>query len=143
MAITENAQWAMGGTDRTMNSLDVVSLKLSRRRLLRAFAYSAGATALLAACSPPVPSPSASPSSAQLPATVAPSAATSAAPASSDQPRRGGTLRVGVLSEPPSMDGFLQLGVIRGQLRPVFDKLIDMDQKAVPQPGLAASWEMN
>ena len=27
------------------------------------------------------------------------------------------------------MDGFLQLGVIRGQLRPVFDKLIDMDQR--------------
>jgi peptide/nickel transport system substrate-binding protein len=41
------------------------------------------------------------------------------------------------------MDGFLQLGVIRGQLRPVFDKLIDMDQKAVPQPGLATSWEMS
>src|SRR5439155_25707096 len=62
--------------------------------------------------------------------------------AAGQQPRTGGTLRVGILTEPPNMDGFIQLSVIRNQLWLFFDKLIDMDQQGSPQPRLASSWEM-
>jgi peptide/nickel transport system substrate-binding protein len=63
-------------------------------------------------------------------------------PQAAPQSRPGGTLRVAVISEPPNLDGFIQLGIIRDQLWMMFDKLIDIDQNGVPQPRLAESWEM-
>jgi peptide/nickel transport system substrate-binding protein len=122
---------------------------LSRRAILRMFGLSAGAVAL-AACGPanqPTASaPTAVPAASKpgptpvLATTVA--AAKPTAPIAADQPRSGGTLRVGILTEPPNMDGFIQLSVIRNQLWLFFDKLIDMDQKGMAQPRLASSWDM-
>ncbi|HKH68637.1 MAG TPA: ABC transporter substrate-binding protein [Reyranella sp.] len=132
--------------------------------MLRLFALGASA-ALLAACgpatapvaptaapapaqptSPPAPVPTVAPTSAPTPAAQsAPPAPVVAKPTSqpaSAQPRPGGTLRIGVISEPPNMDGFIQLSIIRDQLWLFFDKLIDIDQNGVPQPKLATSWEM-
>ena len=143
---------------------DVGGLSVSRRAVLRLFALGASA-ALLAACgpatapvaptaapapaqptSPPAPVPTVAPTSAPTPAAQsAPPAPVVAKPTSqpaSAQPRPGGTLRIGVISEPPNMDGFIQLSIIRDQLWLFFDKLIDIDQNGVPQPKLATSWEM-
>jgi peptide/nickel transport system substrate-binding protein len=144
---------------------DVAGPSLPRRTMLRIFGLGAGA-AVLSACGPataplaPTPAPTkptipptstsaASGASASKPAaTVAPATPaaaanrTSAPAAATGQPRPGGTLRIGVISEPPNMDGFLQLSIIRDQVWLFFDKLIDIDQSGVPQPKLATSWEM-
>ena len=133
---------------------------ISRRAMLLTIGLGAGA-ALLAACGPataPLAPTAAPPKPTTAPApTVAPTAAPPrdadcrgirapsqlAAPAAATgQPRPGGTLRVGVISEPPNMDGFLQLSIIRDQVWLFFDKLIDIDQSGVAQPKLATSWEM-
>jgi hypothetical protein len=101
--------------------------KLPRRAILRMFALSAGIA--LTACGPvgpPAPR-------------VEPTAASSTVGQQTPQPRRGGTLRIGVISEPPNMDGFIQLSIIRDQLWLFFDKLIDIDQHGVPPPRREAS----
>src|SRR5215207_946524 len=134
---------------------------LPRRQILRMIMLGAGA-ALMAcgpAAAPPAPTttppaPLAAPqptaASAAKPAatsapTAPPTAAAAAKPAvqtTAAQPRRGGILRIGVISEPPNLDGFIQLSIIRDQLWLFFDKLIDIDPNGVAQPKLATSWEM-
>src|SRR5919197_613947 len=103
---------------------------LSRRAILRIVALSAGAVALgacgpatapAASTAPPAPKPTA-------PQAPTPTLAIAAqpTPAAASQPtlaaapqatvtttaaRAGGTLRVGILTEPPNMDGFIQLSI--------------------------------
>lgn len=118
--------------------------RVTRRMLLRVLAL--GATAFTA-CGP-ASAPTAPASAPTAPATFPPTTASPtpaptalAAPLSVTQKRSGGSLRVAALAEPPNLDGFIQLAIIRDQLWPMFDKLIDIDQNAVVQPRLAESWE--
>src|SRR6478735_4027021 len=131
-----------------------MTVRVRRRAILRLIALGT----VLSACGPASPLPAtpapatSAPTSAAAPTPAQPApgpTATSArvesatpTPQPAAQSRRGGTLRVAVISEPPNLDGFIQLGIIRDQLWMMFDKLIDIDQNGVPQPRLAESWEM-
>jgi peptide/nickel transport system substrate-binding protein len=113
---------------------------VSRRRALRWLIGGAG-VALLAACQ------SAPGASTPTPTSVALSQGTPAAAAVAPartvaQPRTGGTLRVGRADELETLDGqrFVSntIGITYGT---VYERLIDYDQKVVPQPMLAESWD--
>jgi len=136
--------------------------QLNRRAFLRLAAIGAGAS-LLAACGQPAPpsptvKPAAAPTTPPAPPTVAPAAApkptvapaaaaATAAPkpttAPAEQPRPGGTLRVGVGAEPAHMDGQILAQPQRNVMWLFFDRLIELDAKAQPQPMLATSWELS
>jgi peptide/nickel transport system substrate-binding protein len=62
--------------------------------------------------------------------------------AGSSQPNRGGTLRMGILGDPVSLDPYIT-GIFGETLTPMFEQLIQYDEKLTPLPMLAESWEMN
>src|SRR4051794_28585639 len=130
---------------------------ISRRSALTLLALSSGA-ALLAACGQGAPAAPASPTSAPAaapaapaPATSAPAAATSV-PASAgaaatsgtvaSAPKPGGTVRVGLASEPANVDGHIRTPGSDLTYWLAFDRLVDYDDKAQPQPGLAETWDV-
>src|SRR4030088_2987414 len=114
----------------------------SRRRALRWLISGAG-VALLAACqsapgaSTPTPVALRQQTPAAAAATVAPARTVA-------QPRTGGTLRVGRADELETLDGqrFVSntIGITYGT---VYERLIDYDEKVVPQPMLAESWDFS
>ena len=116
---------------------------LSRRTALRMLAAGSAFVAL-AACAPVAPS-TGTPTAQSSAITPAPNAAPTGAQNTitrSSQPNRGGTLRMGILGDPVSLDPYV--GGIWGEtLTPMFDQLIQYDEKLNPLPMLAESWEMN
>ena len=106
---------------------------LSRRTAMRLLA--AGSVAgVLAACVPVAPGAS-TPRPQGAPSTSVPTAA-------GGRPKRGGTLRMGILGDPVSLDPFIT-GIFGETLTPMFEQLIQYDEKLTPLPMLAESWEMN
>ena len=77
--------------------------------------------------------------------TAAPTSAPTAAPAlaGTPSPKAGGTLRIGVGAEPANMDGQILAQPQRDVMWLFFDRLIELDQQAQPQPMLATSWELS
>jgi len=56
---------------------------------------------------------------------------------------RGGTLRVGVPGDVPSLDPHQLGGSVPTAIYPVWDRLVEYDSQVRPQPALAESWEMS
>jgi peptide/nickel transport system substrate-binding protein len=122
---------------------------LSRRRLIELLASTAG-IALVAACSGPAAQPAAAPATA-LPATTVPAGATAPKPDAAasapttkpaDSPKPGGTMRIGLASEPANIDGHIRTPGSDVTYWLAFNQLITYDDKAQPQPALAESWEV-
>jgi peptide/nickel transport system substrate-binding protein len=99
---------------------------LSRRAALRVLG-AGGACAALAACGPAAPAGAPAPRP-----TVG----------ASTQPRAGGTLRMGVLGDPVSLDPYVT-GLWGETVTPMFDRLIQYDDKLTALPMLAESWDMS
>src|SRR5687768_4343262 len=98
-------------------------------------------SAALAACAPPAPQ--APPAAPQAPA-GAPQQPTSGAtqkPAA-NQPRAGGTLRMGLASEPANVDGHTRTPGAAESVWLAFDRLTQYDDKLKAQPALAESWDL-
>src|SRR5579872_3702384 len=116
---------------------------LSRRTALRMLAAGSGSVAL-AACAPIAPGTGTSATQSSAP-TTAPNPAPTAAQNSttgSSQPKHGGTLRMGILGDPVSLDPYIT-GIFGETLTPMFEQLIQYDEKLTPLPMLAESWDMN
>jgi peptide/nickel transport system substrate-binding protein len=112
---------------------------LSRRTALRILG-AGGVGVALGACAPVAPSAvqNAAPTTAARPA---PTAAQTSATGSSHS-RTGGTLRMGILGDPVSLDPYIT-GIFGETLTPMFEQLIQYDEKLTPLPMLAESWQMN
>jgi peptide/nickel transport system substrate-binding protein len=129
---------------------------LSRRSALAVMAISAGAS-LASACgigpvtAPPAPAASAA-------AVPAATAHTTAAPIATVQPtvvpaqaltapapppRSGGTLRIGILGDIPSLDPHQLTPPVPDVTFSVWDRLLEYDAKLTPLPLLAESWDMS
>ncbi|MBV9324430.1 MAG: ABC transporter substrate-binding protein [Chloroflexi bacterium] len=116
--------------------------KLSRRAALRLLAPAAGAAVVVACSGPglaPPSAPTSAPTSSGTAAAGAP-AASAATPAAA--PKTGGTLRIGLASEPANVDGHIRTPGSDLTYWLAFDRLIDYDDKAQPQPGLAETWDV-
>jgi ABC-type transport system substrate-binding protein len=100
---------------------------ISRRSALKLLATS-GSAVIVAACSGQIAAPASAPTVASG-ATIAPTAA-----------KPGGTLRIGLAAEPANIDGHIRTPGSDLSYWLAFDRLIDYDDKAQPQPGLAESW---
>ena len=91
-----------------------------------------GGAAVVVACTSPAPI---SPSAATVSATAPAPAATAA-----DQPRAGGTLRFGTIGDLLTLDGQDFSSGGEGLLA-VWDRLLEQDDKLVPQSRLAESFD--
>ena len=100
-------------------------MRISRRQALGVVITTAGG-ALIAACS--APAPAASPTSVPLAGTA-------------QQPRRGGTLRVGQVGDIARLDGQLVTAVDTTWMP--YDRLTAYDTNLQPQPMLAENWEFS
>jgi peptide/nickel transport system substrate-binding protein len=116
--------------------------RFDRRAALRLILSTTGIS-ILAACTPapaaPVPTvgPPPKPATGQAtPAQPAPAAASGAG-----QPKRGGTLRVGVAGDVARLDGQLYSSTNTTWMS--FDRLTAYDAQLKPQPMLAESWELS
>ncbi len=112
---------------------------MSRRSALQLLVPAAGA-AILAACSSQAPSSSAPPTAAAPAQPAGGPTAVTAKPAAA--PKMGGTLRIGLASEPANVDGHIRTPGSDLTYWLAFDRLIDYDDKLKPQPGLAESWDV-
>jgi peptide/nickel transport system substrate-binding protein len=125
---------------------------LTTRRTALQLLGGLGGVGLLAACAP---SPGAAPTPATAPPS-APAAVPATAPASSggtatqapgkpagEQPRAGGTLRVGLASEPANLDPHLVGGTSVATSWHAFDTLTAYDSQLQPQPMLAERFEVS
>jgi peptide/nickel transport system substrate-binding protein len=121
--------------------------RLSRRRALT-LVLTASAATLLSACGPTAPSaaPTTSPpkpaAGAPTPAAVVSGQSTPAPAASgAQQPKSGGTLRVGAIGDVANLDGH-SWGPKNGfSIFMIFDTLTNYDEKLQPTPQLAESWD--
>ena len=121
--------------------------RLSRRTALRAFGIG-GAAALLVACAPSAPAnppaatarPAGTVSSSAPTPTVAGTVAEQPRPTPAEQPRAGGTLRFGTTTDLLTLDGQDFSSGGEGVLG-VWDRLLEQDEKLVPQPRLAESFD--
>ena len=139
---------------------------LNRRAALRLLISGAGLT-VLAACgvaappaptavAPPTAAPAAAPTSPPPPppataapkpvATVTVASAAAAAPAATPagaQPKKGGTLRVGVPTDITTLDPVVRGGAPYESTWLTYDRLVTYDDKLKPLPMLAESWDVN
>src|SRR5262249_52443800 len=105
------------------------------------------AMALTAACGPITPA--AAPTAAPTPAPAKPAAGATTvsvstptpAAAAAAQPKRGGSLRVGMVGDAARLDGQLVTAVDATWMP--FDRLTAYDRSLTPQPMLAESWEFS
>jgi peptide/nickel transport system substrate-binding protein len=115
---------------------------MKRREVLRLLAVAAG-LGMVAACTSPAPSSTAS----QATPTQLASAPTAAAPAPASTQSvtgaRGGSLRLGIPTDITGLDGHLIAAPATDTLWQVFDRLTVYDAKLQPQPMLAESWSLN
>jgi len=114
-------------------------LCVSRRAALRLIGSAAG-IALLAACAPAPQA--AAPTAAPTTPAVSASTPTPVAAAAS-QPRRGGVARYSIQADLSSIDGHVRTPGAVDSLWLVFDRLTSYDDKLVPQPMLAESWDLS
>jgi len=103
---------------------------ISRRSALKLL-VSSGSALVVAACTTPAPPASVSQTT-PVPATSQPSGS----------PKQGGMLRIGLAAEPANIDGHIRTPGSDLTYWLAFDRLIDYDQKAQPQPGLAETWDV-
>ena len=89
----------------------------------------------------PRPAAPAAPAATTAPAAAAPTAAPAAAAKPAAPPKTGGTLRVGQVGDIARLDGQLVNAV--DTLWIPFDRLTAYDEKLVPQPMLAESWDVS
>jgi peptide/nickel transport system substrate-binding protein len=139
--------------------------RVSRRDALRVLALGTG-SALIAACTaapaapalgtqptpaaaPPTPvaatQPAPNPTAAAQPTRAAAAQPTPApATAGADQPKPGGTFKMGRSDDIVTLDGqFFQSNTLGSTYGTVYERLIDYDNKLQPQPMLAESWEFS
>ena len=110
---------------------------LSRRSALRVFLSTASAT-LLAACTA-----GSAPTTVTTPGAAKPtSVAVSSAPTSA-KGKSGGKLRVGMVGDITSLDPFVWSPNNSNTVGQVHDQLITYDEKLIPKPRLAESWELS
>jgi peptide/nickel transport system substrate-binding protein len=126
---------------------------MSRRAALGLLVRAAGVGVLIA-CTGPGAAPASAPTSAATavgkPAaagaatSTTTTAASAAGPAgtAAPAPKTGGTLRIGLASEPANIDGHIRTPGSDLTYWLAFDRLVDYDAKAQPQPNLAESWEV-
>jgi peptide/nickel transport system substrate-binding protein len=137
---------------------DLEHPQLSRRTALQLI-FSTASAALLAACggaaapaaSTAAPKPTAAQAAAA--ATTAPAPAGAAPPVptvgvstptqTTQQPKLGGTLRVGMVGDITSLDPFVWSPNNSNTVGQVHDQLITYDDKLTPKPRLAESWELS
>jgi peptide/nickel transport system substrate-binding protein len=61
-----------------------------------------------------------------------------------DAPKRGGTLRMALTADPPTLDPALTTDLTSAAVeRQIFDTLVDLDERLTPEPGLARSWTVS
>jgi peptide/nickel transport system substrate-binding protein len=124
---------------------------LSRRAALQLI-FSTASAALLAACGSAV-APAAPTAAPKPPAAQAGQPAATSAPVptvgvlaptkTTQQPKLGGTLRVGMVGDITSLDPFVWSPNNSNTVGQVHDQLITYDDKFTPQPRLAESWELS
>jgi peptide/nickel transport system substrate-binding protein len=116
---------------------------LSRRALLQLLSGGVGLS-LLAACAPISSSGGSSVTPAPAAATPAAASGTSVTvPATAQQPKAGGSLRIGMVGELTSLDGHRLSPQNSQTVFAVFDSLLRYDEKRQPQPMLAESWDFS
>ncbi|HKE94804.1 MAG TPA: ABC transporter substrate-binding protein, partial [Povalibacter sp.] len=114
--------------------------EMTRRAALRLLAPAAGAAIVIACSGPAAPAaPTSAPAAAAAPSGPTPAAAN---PTAATTPKNGGTLRIGLASEPANVDGHIRTPGSDLTYWLAFDRLIDYDDKAKPTPGLAESWDV-
>ena len=113
---------------------------LTRRTILKLLG--GAAVGLLAACAPIGPSsPGAGSTTGAVPASG--TATQSAAQPAAEQPRPGGTLRIGLTSEPANLDPHLVGGTSVATSWLAFDTLTRYDRQLKPQPMLAERFDVS
>jgi peptide/nickel transport system substrate-binding protein len=114
---------------------------LRRREFLQVLAISAAGT-LGSACA--VGAPAVPTTTTAIPPTAPPTTSPAAAPTAAQAPRRGGTLRMGIIGDFASLDPHrgVAIGQARDTLARVWDHLVRYDEHLVPQPSLAESWQL-
>ncbi|HEX8968866.1 MAG TPA: ABC transporter substrate-binding protein [Chloroflexota bacterium] len=100
---------------------------MSRRAALALVLTGAGAAAI-AACTP-APQAAPPPAASEAPTT--------------DQPRPGGTLRMGLPAEPANVDGHTRTPGAAESVWLAFDRLTQYDESLKPLPALAESWDLS
>jgi peptide/nickel transport system substrate-binding protein len=117
---------------------------LNRRAFLRILSTCAGA-GLLTACAPSSPASAPAPTAAKPPAAGGAPPVSQATPAvqGTAQPKIGGSLRVGLQADLPSLNPFRHTPYGYDTLWQAFDRLIAYDGSLTPQPMLAESWEIS
>jgi peptide/nickel transport system substrate-binding protein len=117
---------------------------MPRRRLL-ALAGGVMGMGLAAACAPGSPQAS---SGAEAPTSSAAATGAPGRPATaavggdaSGQPRSGGALQIGTITDITQLEGHRLQGQNWNMLYPIFDRLTEYDDTLVPQPKLAESWD--
>jgi peptide/nickel transport system substrate-binding protein len=80
-----------------------------------------------------------------IPAAASTSATSSAATSapSANQQKNGGTLRIGILADVANVDGHSRGGGSAESFWMIFDRLIKLDEKLMPQPMLAESLDLS
>jgi peptide/nickel transport system substrate-binding protein len=114
---------------------------ISRRYFLRTLAATTAGLALLAACGPQGGATPSSPAATTGPAGAAP--ASQAKPAAeSAGPKRGGTLRVGLILDAATLDPHLSGSKVDRQIyHNMYDPLVVLDEKLDIKPNLVESWQ--
>jgi Bacterial extracellular solute-binding proteins, family 5 Middle len=59
------------------------------------------------------------------------------------QPRAGGTLRVGIVGDIPSLDPHQLGGSVADVLSPIWDRLMEYGPQTKPRPALAEGWDLS
>jgi peptide/nickel transport system substrate-binding protein len=124
----------------------ILEQSVSRRHLLKGLAAMAAAGAVLPLAAACAPAPSAAPTSAPAqPATAAKAGVTAApAAASAAELKKGGSLKVAILGEPPALDiMFTTATVTRNLGWHMFETLYAPNSKMEPQPFLAEKGEVS
>jgi peptide/nickel transport system substrate-binding protein len=120
--------------------------RYTRRTFLRAAAFSSAGLALVAACGPqapanPAPTTAAAPASAGQAQPTAAAAAANAAQ-SAGAPKRGGSMRVGLIIDVATLDPHLSGSKVDRQVyHNLYDPLVILDDKLNIKPNLAESWQ--
>jgi peptide/nickel transport system substrate-binding protein len=114
----------------------------SRRSFLRSVGLTSAGLALLAACGPPAAPGPGAPQTAPGAGAPAPTAAPKPAEAAAGTPKRGGTLRVGLIVDVATLDPHLSGSKVDRQVyHNLYDPLVLLDDKLGIQPNLAESWQ--
>src|SRR5579859_4183216 len=111
-------------------------MRMNRRDTLRLLGLGGG-TAVLAACTAPTPATPFAATAGPVGVSATPAAP---APTVAEQPRAGGTLRFGTIGDLLTLDGQDFSSGGEGLLG-VWDRLLEQDEKLVPQPRLAESFD--